>query len=308
MHHGKTATDRRRGPSIAAMRRRRSLAGLVMTGPAMIAVAFFFFVPLVLVVWMSLHRWPILGQPKLIGIDNFTRALSDDQFMSAAGFTALYTVIITPILFVLGFGLALLVRRKLRGIGFFRTIFFIPVVIGLAAASYMWVWLVQPALGPLSDLAVRLGLADSHTNWLSTKGGALALIIVMITWKQVGMQMLLFMAGLQSIPAELEEAARVDGATRLQTIRYVFLPMLRPTIVLVLVFGVSHSLLAFDQFYIVTGGGPSQSTITMVYLIFRASFVSFDLGYGSALSLIALVVLAIVSAAQMLLLRNTDNN
>ncbi|WP_033373952.1 carbohydrate ABC transporter permease [Glaciibacter superstes] len=293
---------------MASIRRRRSVAGLLMTAPAIIAVSLFFFVPLVLVVWISLHRWPILGANKFLGIDNFVRAFNDEAFISAASFTALYTVIITPILFVIGLTLALLVRRQRRGVGIFRTVFFLPVVIGLAAASYIWVWLVQSGIGPLLNIAVWLGLVDSNTNWLASTQGALGVIVVMITWKAVGMQMLLFMAGLQSIPVELEDAAKVDGASRLQTMLYVFLPLLRPTIVLILVFGVSHSLLAFDQFYIVTGGGPAQSTITAVFSIYRASFVSFDLGYGSALSLIALVVLAIVSAVQLLLLRNSDND
>ena len=295
------------GPGYRAMQRRRSIAGFAMTLPAIIAVVLFFLVPLVLVVWISLNYWPLLGVPRFIGIDNFTRAFTDDFFMRAVGFTLLYTAIITPVLFVIGLSLALLVRRARPGVGIFRTIFFIPVVIGLAAASYTWVWLVQAGIGPLVDIAKRLGLADSTTNWLASPGSALGVIIVMITWKQVGLQMLLFMAGLQSIPEELEDAARVDGASRLQVLRYVFLPLLRPTFALVLVFGLAHSLLAFDQFFIVTGGGPSQSTITAVFSIYRSSFISFDLGYGSALSMIALVALAIVSAIQLLILRNSDN-
>ncbi len=292
---------------LATIRRRRSVAGLAMTAPAIVAVVVFFFVPLVLVVWMSLHQWPILGAHKFIGLQNFTRAFTSPEFHAAAKFTLLYTVIITPILFVVGLTLAFLVRRARPGVGFFRTVYFLPVVTGMAAASYLWVWMVQTGLGPLADLATRLGLADRQTNWLAAPGSALAVIIVMILWKSVGMQMLLFMAGLQGIPVEVEEAARVDGASRWQTLRLIFLPLLRPTIVLVLVFGVSHSLLAFDQFYIVTAGGPSQSTITVVFLIFRSSFVQFNLGYGAALSLIALVALAIVSAAQMRLLRSSDN-
>jgi multiple sugar transport system permease protein len=291
-----------------ALKRRRSLTGMLMTAPVLLAVTVFFFLPLCLMFWMSLNRWPIMGTQTFIGLDNFVRAFGDEKFRSAAAFTLTYTVIITPILFVIGLSLALLVRRQRKGTGFFRTVYFMPVVIGLAAASYLWVWLVQSGVGPLVDLAARFGLADRNTNWLASPGGALAVVIVMVIWKAVGMQMLLLMAGLQSIPEELEEAARIDGASRFQVILYVFLPLLRPTIALVLVFGVAHSLLAFDQFYIMTGGGPAQSTITAVFSIYRSSFVQFELGYGAALSVIILVALAIVSGLQMLLLRNSDND
>ena len=133
-------------------------------------------------------------------------------------------------------------------------------------------------------------------------------MIVSVTWKVVGIQMLLLLAGLQSIPTELEEAARIDGARRWQVFRYITLPLLRPTLALVLVFSVAGSLLAFDQFYIMTAGGPSNSTITAVYQIYRVSFVQFQVGYGAALSVLLMVVLAAVSAVQLLLLRNTDHN
>jgi multiple sugar transport system permease protein len=120
--------------------------------------------------------------------------------------------------------------------------------------------------------------------------------------------MLLLISGLQSIPVELEEAARIDGARRGQVFRHITLPLLRPTLALVLVFSVAGSLLAFDQFYIMTSGGPSNSTITAVYQIYRVSFVQFRLGYGAALSVLLMVVLACVSAVQLMLLRNTDHD
>jgi multiple sugar transport system permease protein len=130
----------------------------------------------------------------------------------------------------------------------------------------------------------------------------------MVTWKVVGLQMLLLLSGLQSIPDEVVEAARIDGAGRWQLFLHITLPLLRPTLALVLVFSVAGSLLAFDQFYIMTGGGPSNSTITAVYQIYRISFNSFRLGYGAALSVLLMVILAAVSLVQMLLLRNTDHH
>jgi multiple sugar transport system permease protein len=134
------------------------------------------------------------------------------------------------------------------------------------------------------------------------------LVIAMVTWKVVGLQMLLLLSGLQSIPEEVTEAARIDGAGHWQSFTHITIPLLRPTLALVLVFSVAGSLLAFDQFFIMTAGGPSNSTITAVYEIYRTSFISFKLGYGAALSVFLMVILAIVSGIQMLLLRNTDHS
>jgi multiple sugar transport system permease protein len=183
-----------------------------------------------------------------------------------------------------------------------------PVVIGFASSSFLFLYMGQPGIGPMHDLLSRLGLVSDDANWFADHWAALLVVIASVTWKFVGMQMLLLLAGLQSIPTELEEAARIDGAHRSQVFRYVTLPLLRPTLALVLVFSVAGSLLAFDQFYIMTSGGPSNSTITAVYQIYRVSFVQFRLGYGAALSVLLMVVLACVSAVQLMLLRNTDHD
>ncbi len=183
-----------------------------------------------------------------------------------------------------------------------------PVCIGLASGSFLWLYLGQSQIGPLFDLLARAGLVDPAGNLYANGWSALALVIAMVTWKVVGLQMLLLLSGLQSIPDEVVEAARIDGAGRWQQFLHITLPLLRPTLALVLVFSVAGSLLAFDQFYIMTGGGPSNSTITAVYQIYRISFNSFRLGYGAALSVLLMVILALVSLVQMLLLRNTDHH
>jgi len=287
-------------------RRRRQLTGMVLVAPAVAVVTVFFIVPLVLTFWMSLHDWPLLGDHKFVGLDNYRQAIHDSEWMNAIGFTLKYTVLITPLLLIPAFGLAFLVNRSGRAARTFQSIFFLPVVIGFAAAAYLWVYLAQPGLGPLSDLAVRFGLAGRDTNWFATATSGLLLVSAMVVWKVVGMQMILLMSGLQSIPGELTEAARIDGAGPWKTFTRVTLPLLRPTLALVLVFSVAGSLLAFDQFYIMTSGGPSNGTITAVYQIYRTSFINFDLGYGAALSAMLMVALAAVSAVQMLLLRKTD--
>ena len=290
-----------------ASTRRRQLTGLAMASPAIVLIVGFFLVPLVMTFWISLHNWPLLGKHRFIGLDNYTRALQDPGFATALKFTLLYTLVITPILFVLGLALALIVRRRVPAARVFQSIFFMPVCIGLAAGSFLWLYLGQSQIGPLFDLLRRVGLVSRDGNIFAGTWSGLLMVIAMVTWKVVGLQMLLLLSGLQGIPDEVVEAARIDGAGRWKAFRYITLPLLRPTLALVLVFSVAGSLLAFDQFFIMTGGGPSNSTITAVYSIYRNSFISFKLGYGAALSVFLMVILAIVSAVQMLLLRNTDH-
>jgi multiple sugar transport system permease protein len=296
---------RRRGRLRAS--RRRQLIGLAMASPAIVLIVVFFLVPLVLTFWISLHNWPLMGKHRFIGLDNYTRALQDKGFHTALSFTLLYTVVITPILFLLGLGMAMLVRRRVPAARVFQSIFFMPVCIGFAAGSFLWLYLGQSQIGPLFDLLRRAGLIGADDNIFASKWPALLMVIAMVTWKVVGLQMLLLLAGLQSIPDDVLEAARIDGATRWKSFVHITAPLLRPTLALVLVFSVAGSLLAFDQFYIMTGGGPSNQTITAVYTVYRNSFISFKLGYGAALSVFLMVILAAVSAIQMLLLRNSDH-
>lgn len=297
-----------RPPRRRSLVQSRSTLGKVVVTPALILLSLFFFLPVVLMLWMSLHRWPLLGKTTFIGLGNYTGALQDQNFLQAAGFTLLYTAIMTPLLLVIGVGLALLIRRPGRAARVFQSIYFLPVVVGFAASGYLWLFMVQPNLGPLLDLLSRGGLASRTDNWLGSLAGALGIVCAMVVWKVAGMQMLLLNSGLQSIPVELEEAARIDGATRAQVFRHIILPLLRPTLALVLVFSVAGSLLAFDQFFIMTSGGPANQTITAVYHIYRVSFLGFQLGYGAALSALLMVALALVSAVQMLILRNSDHN
>jgi multiple sugar transport system permease protein len=298
-----------RRPARRGMRvgRRRALIGLAMASPAIALIVAFFVVPLVMTFWISLHNWPLLGRHRFIGLDNYRRALADPGFHAALKFTVLYTVVITPVLFLLGLGLAFLVRRRVRAARVFQSLYFMPVCIGLASGSFLWLYIGQARIGPLFDLLRRVGLVHADGNIFASTWGALLMVSGMVTWKVVGLQMLLLLAGLQSIPDDVLEAARIDGAGRWQGFVHITVPLLRPTLALVLVFSVAGSLLAFDQFFIMTNGGPANSTITAVYAIYRTSFISFKLGYGAALSVFLMVILAVVSAVQMLLLRNTDH-
>lgn len=293
-----------RGRRSRNLTQRRKATGLLLVAPAVLFVVVFFLAPLALMVFMSFNRWPLLGSHTWVGLGNYTQLVADSAFTSALVFTLKYTVALTPVLFFLGLGLAFLVKNPRRGVGFFRTVYFIPVVLGLASAAYLAVFLFNPQVGTIGKVLTDLHITKAPPEWLSAPGTALLAVGLMVTWKTVGFTMLLLMTGLQSIPNDITEAAQVDGSGRYTTLLHITLPLLRRTIALSLIFSVVGSMLAFDQFYIMTGGGPSNQTITVVYDIYNTSFVSFDLGYGSAMSVVLMIILMIISGIQLFLLRD----
>lgn len=290
------------------IRRRSSgnLMGLVYIAPAIALVGVFFIMPLCMTAWMSLHNWPLMGVPRFIGIANYLAIAHDTRFWSALGFTAYYTAIVTVAIFAVAFPLALFIERPRPGVGVYRTFFFMPVVVGFASASLLWSWLLNVDSGLFSPALFDLGLTQKKINLLAGFQPAFWSIIAMVVWKVAGFTMVILMTGLQSIPGELHEAAKIDGAGPLARFRLITLPLMRRTLALALILSVSGSVLAFDQFYIILRGGPNNQTLTAVYWIFNQSFVSFKLGYGAALSMVLLVVLIVLSLIQLRVLRQPE--
>ncbi|WAJ27934.1 carbohydrate ABC transporter permease [Antarcticirhabdus aurantiaca] len=287
-------------------RRRRDLAGLLYVAPALALVLVFFVLPLGTTVWMSLHNWPLLGLPRWIGLANYKALWNDKAFWRALGFTSYYTLFATIGLLGTGLALALFAQGTGRAVALYRTAFFLPVVIGFASASLLWAWLANVDSGLFPALFEALGLTSGRVNILATFDPAFWSVTVMVVWKMAGFYMVILMSGLQSIPADYTEAARIDGASALQRFRHITLPLIRRPFALALVLCVSGSMLAFDQFYIILAGGPQNQTVTAVYWIFNTSFVSFRLGYGAALSMVLLVILVALSVVQMWLLRDKE--
>jgi multiple sugar transport system permease protein len=284
----------------------RSLVGFLFVLPTVIFVSIFFIYPLLMTAFMSLHDWPLFGASTFIGIENYRELFNDRQFIKSLLFTARYTLFITPPIFIVAFILASLVRRNIPGIGIFRTIFFLPVVIGLGISSLLWVWLLNADVGIINQILLDLGIIEKRQLWLAKPDMAMNVIVISVVWKTVGFTMVLLLAGMQAIPEELYESADVDGAGYWQKLLYITLPLLRRTFALALVLSVIGSILAFDQFYIITGGGPRNSTISIVYWIFNNSFTYFKMGYGSAMSIVLLFILVILSTLQLYLLRDTS--
>jgi multiple sugar transport system permease protein len=293
-------------PARSRRRRRnwRAWVGAAYAAPTAFVVGMFFVVPLGLVVWMSLHHWPLLGEPELNAPDNFTAMADDDLLRSAIWFTLKYTVVITVLLFVLAFGLALMVQRRRPGVGALRTAFFLPAAVGFASASLLFLGLLSDEIGPVNDLLSATGLHTGYISWTSGSPNlALGSAVVLVLWRFAGFNMLIMLTGLQAIPLDVYEAARIDGATRTQIFRRITLPLMRPTIALVLTLMITGSLLAFDQFWILTRGGPDNSTTSLVMVIYRAAFINLDLGSAAAISVALLVVLIVFNVIQLGILR-----
>ncbi|ABC92590.1 putative sugar ABC transporter, permease protein [Rhizobium etli CFN 42] len=284
-------------------RRKSNWRGPLYIAPAMALVIVFFVMPVLFTGWMSLHNWPLMGAARWIGFNNYFRMFNDSRFMTALNFTACYTVIVTVAIFAVAFPLAIFVEKERQFVSAYRTIIFLPVVVGLATASLLWVWLANVDSGFIGPALKALGLVEKSPNLLATFDTAFLTIVVMVVWKIAGFTMIILLTGLQAIPSELTEAARIDGAGRWQRFRHLTLPLMRKTIALALIVSVTGSILAFDQFYIMTSGGPQNKMISVVYYIFNQSFVSFNLGYGAALSIALLSILVAISIVQLWLLR-----
>jgi multiple sugar transport system permease protein len=271
---------------------------LLYSAPMAALVLVLFVIPLVLLVWMSFNHWPLIGASSPNGGESY-KALQDPLFLRAVWFTIKYTLITTVVLGLIAFGMALLVQHDRPAVGAFRTIFFLPSAVGLAATSLLFYTLFNADASPLNSFTEFIGLG--RVDWLGSQGTTLGSAIGMITWRFAGFYMLILMTGLQSIDPELYEAARIDGANRWQIMWRVTLPLLRPTLALMMVLSVTGSLLAFDQFFILTGG--RHDTATVVIDIYREAFLSQDLGRAAAVSVATLAVLIVFNVAQMRLIR-----
>jgi multiple sugar transport system permease protein len=280
-------------------------AGLAYVSPLTVVVLVFFVVPILLVFYMSGTDWKLLGGNKGWNFpENYADVLDNRMFWPAVGFTVKYTVIATVLLIGLGLGLALLVQESSRWKGLLRTAILLPAATGLASASLLFYALYSPQVGPLKGALSKIGVASI----LGSPDGALWATVFLILWRYVGFYMLLLLVGLQGIGTELYEAARVDGAKTLSIFTHITLPLLRPALALSTIMCVTGSLLAFDQFYILTKGGPDGSTMTVVQLVYNLAFESKrSLGMAAALSVVALLALIVVNIVQLRALRGGDD-
>jgi len=285
---------------------RRRWLGLLYLSPALLFVCAFTVWPLLRMAWISLHNWSLISPPVWVGLDNYTRAWHDRQFWVSFGFTLKYTLIITPILIVGGYLLALLTSGGTRLRRITRTVLFTPVVIGLGVSSLLWYWLFSTDFGLVNAVLRDLGLGTEPIVWLGVDADRSNLaIIASVVWKVIGFGMVLFIGAIQAIPTEVTEASVVDGAGYWQRVTRIILPLTLRTVLLVTLLSVVGSLLAFDQFYIMTAGQPQNQTSTSVFFVYLNSFPYLRLGYGAALSMILAAIILGFTIVQMALTRRS---
>ncbi|HLK11127.1 MAG TPA: sugar ABC transporter permease [Candidatus Binatia bacterium] len=272
--------------------------------PALLAIGVFFFLPVVAALGLSFTDFDVyavgdLARLRVVGLANYCHLLADARFWTALRNTAYFVFVGGPLSVTVSLGVALLVEARLvRLKGLFRTVFLLPVVTTLVAVAVVWRFLYQPRFGLLNHL---LGLVHvGPIDWLGDPRWAMPAIILLAVWKNFGFNMLIFVAGLQGIPAQLDEAARLDGAGAWQRLRRVTLPMLAPTFVFVAVITLIGYFQLFAEPYVMTQGGPGDSTLSVALLMYEEGFRWWNMGAGSA---IAFVLFGIVLALTVLQLR-----
>jgi raffinose/stachyose/melibiose transport system permease protein len=281
------------GPAPAPPRRsrRRQRIGIALfAGPAFLVYVTFVLLPVALAAVYSFFRWNGLeALTDFIGLENYRRALSDPVFIGAIGHNFFVVVMSLIVQGPIAIGVALLLNRPLRGRTFFRVIIFIPYVLSEVIGAVSFKLLLQPA-GPLDSFLASIGLGSFKQLWLADGNVVLWVLFAVLTWKYVGFAIILFLAGLQGVPAELEEAGRIDGASWWQIQRYITIPLLAPTIRIWAFLSIIGSLQLFDMVWVLTGGGPAGATTTMATYMVQYGFQRNQLGFGSAVAVILFII------------------
>jgi multiple sugar transport system permease protein len=299
----RTLRRRRRSTTEA---RRSTRTGLILIGPALLFVSVFALFPLGFGVYISLTDWPLVGAYHFIGLSNYQALVHNSVFLQSIVFTLKYTAIVTIPIFVVGYALAVFVRSNRPGSTVFRTMIFLPYIVGLVAESYMAVVELQPDSGTVNFVLSKFGIVKNTTAWTVHTGLALTAISILVVWFASGLTMMLLMAGMQSIPQDIYESARVDGASWWGIERRLTLPLLRRSIALSLIISVVGSFLAFNQFFIITDGGPGTSTVPVVMSIFQEAFAQMDVGLASAMSVVLVIVVGLITFVQFHFLQGDE--
>ncbi|MEV6697415.1 sugar ABC transporter permease [Streptomyces sp. NPDC051453] len=276
-----------RGGAGPGARRRR--AGLLMVAPALLHAALWIGLPVVAAVLLAFTSYDVLSAPKFVGLDNFRDMLGDAVFRKSVLNTVVYTFFTVPFGMALGLLLALGLNAGLRARGVFRTAIFLPQVTATMAIALVWLWIYNPRNGLFTTLLSIFGVESPA--WLASTTWAMPSVILVGIWQGIGMKMLIYLAALQNLPKELYEAASVDGASKVRQLFSLTLPLLKPATFFVLITSMISAFQSFDQIYILTDGGPANSTTMMTYEIYKSAFREFRVGYACAQSLVLFVLL-----------------
>jgi len=277
--------------------RRNTLIGWTFILPNFLGFLAFTLIPVLAAFALSFMEWTSFSAPKWVGLANFQRMLASDSFWVALRNTVVYAIGHVPLTMALALLLAMLLNRKLKGIGFFRVALFFPYITSLVAVAVVWNMLFSPDNGPINQFLHTIGIANAP-GWTSSSDWALPAVIITSVWRDMGYYMVLYLAGLQAIPAELYEAAEVDGASAWQRFWNVTIPSLRPTTFFVVVMLTVSSFKVFDLIVVMTNGGPGRSTPVLSQLIYQEGIGEGKFGYSSAISLVLFLIVLTVTVVQ----------
>jgi multiple sugar transport system permease protein len=278
--------------------RREELMGYLYISPWIIGFLTFMAFPIIASLILSFMQWDIYEPPTWVGLDNFTNLFQDELFYKSMQVTLTYSAMTIPLSLILGLGLSLLLNLKIKGIDFFRTLFYLPSVITGVAVGMLWLWILNTDFGLLNYILSLIGI--SGPEWLRDPNWVLPSYVIMSLWG-VGGSAILFLGGLQNIPANLYEAAKIDGANVISRFRKITFPLLTPTLFFLLLMGIIGSFQVFTTAYVINGrggGGPENSGLFYMLYLYQKAFQRFDMGYASAMAwvggLISLVLALIV--------------
>jgi multiple sugar transport system permease protein len=263
--------------------------GYTFVAPLLIGLIVFTYGPVLAAFGLSFTKGDYISTPKWIGLGNYQALLKDDLFWTSMRNTLYYVGGVVPAGLILSLLLALAMNQKLRGIVIFRSIFFLPTISSSVAISLMWLWIYNPEFGVLNFLLRLVGIKGPA--WLSSSEWAMPAIIIMATWRGLGYNMLIYLAGLQGIPDVYYEAAEIDGAGGWAKFRHITVPLLSPTTFMLLILNVIGAFQVFEYTYVMTQGGPVYATLTIVLHIYNNAFRSFVMGYASALAYVLFFIL-----------------
>ncbi len=297
---GPEAPTARPGATHTSSRFRRGLLAWLRAfpflAPSLFGVSVFLLLPVVLIFVLSLLQWNLLSPPKFVGFQNFLTIFQQDGAGHSLLVTAYYVVLAIPLQTVLSLGMAVMLNRKLPGMGVYRVLFVVPFMATPVALAVVWNWIFDPKFGFANLVLGYLGIPAQ--NWLGSYRLAMPVLAAVQIWQWVGYNMLFFLAGLQGIPPELLESAAIDGAGHWQRFRRVTLPLLRPTTLFVLVTTIIGSFQVFDTVYVLTDGGPGTSTQVLNLSIYQTAFTDFRIGEASAMSVVLFIVVLIFTFIQ----------
>jgi multiple sugar transport system permease protein len=279
---------------------RREWTAYLFLMPGFLIFSVFTVFALGFTIYLSFHEWQIVSVDKpYVGLDNYDAMIHDERFRHAVINTFYFTGAVVPLQMLGGLVIALLLNTGLRGRVFLRTLYYLPCVTPFVVSAIVWKWFYNGDFGIFNFYLLKTGLIDAPLSFLADKNLAMPSVIVMSVWGGIGFTMVVYLAGLQAIPEELYEAAKVDGAGPIARLRHITIPMLRPTTLFLAVVGIIFAFQQFTQIFVMTHGGPVDKTTTMLFYVYQAAFVYFDMGYASTLAFALFLMLVVFTILQL---------